>query len=128
MCQPGWQWVICCCSVLAIGGETAREQASLRPGAAVPGSLRELLDIASIPQHKPWRSYQASGYDRGGGYYDSGNFLRVEDQRRYVLMQAEGPGCIDRMYPVAAGRLARASGAAALVSADEETFGGELGV
>ncbi len=66
--------------------------------AAAPGSLWELLDFESIPRVKDWRTYQASGYDRGGGFYDSGNFLRVEPGQRYVLMESDGPGCIDRMW------------------------------
>jgi len=65
---------------------------------ALPGSFSELLDFRSIPHLKTWRTFQASGYDRGGGFYDSGNFLRIEDNRNYVLMEADGPGCIDRMW------------------------------
>jgi hypothetical protein len=65
---------------------------------ALPGSFDELLDFHSIPSMKSWRTFQASGYDRGGGFFDSGNFLRIEPDRRYVLMEAEGPGCIDRMW------------------------------
>ncbi len=63
-----------------------------------PGSFAEMLDFRSIPRWKSWRTFQASGYDRKGGFYDSGNFLRVEDGRRYVLMETDGPGCIDRMW------------------------------
>ena len=63
-----------------------------------PGSFAELLDFRSISHLKTWKTLQASGYDRGGGFYDSGNFLRIEDNRHYVLMEAEGPGCIDRMW------------------------------
>ncbi len=65
---------------------------------ALPGSFAELLDCRSIPRMKSWRTFQASGYDRGGGFFDSGNFLRIEDNRNYVLMEADGPGCIDRMW------------------------------
>jgi hypothetical protein len=63
-----------------------------------PGSLAELNESAVVACPKPWRVYQASGYDRGGGFYDSGNFLRVEPERRYVVMECEGPGVIDRMW------------------------------
>ena len=59
---------------------------------ALPGSFAELLNFRSIPRLKSWRTFQASGYDRGGGFYDSGNFLRIEDNRNYVLMEANGPG------------------------------------
>jgi hypothetical protein len=63
-----------------------------------PGSFAELADLRSACRRKTWRTYQASGYDRGGGFYDSGNFLRIEPDRRYVLMDVKGAGCIDRMW------------------------------
>lgn len=66
--------------------------------AAVPGSWQELLDTASVPCIKPWRTRQASGYDRLGGYFDSGNFLRTEPNGRHILLDAKGPGVIDRMW------------------------------
>ncbi|MBN2271171.1 MAG: DUF2961 domain-containing protein [Sedimentisphaerales bacterium] len=66
--------------------------------AAPPGSFAEMLDLRSVCRLKPWRTLQASGYDRGGGYFDSGNFLRIESNNHYVLMEADGPGCIDRMW------------------------------
>lgn len=66
--------------------------------ANVPGSIVELLELRSAPRLKSWSTYQASGYDRQEGFYDSGNFIRVEQGRRYVLMETTGPGCIDRMW------------------------------
>jgi hypothetical protein len=75
-----------------------KEQVAGFQDEALPGSFDELLDFHSIPSMKSWRTFQASGYDRGGGFFDSGNFLRIEPDRRYVLMEAEGPGCIDRMW------------------------------
>lgn len=66
--------------------------------AALPGSYAELADLRSASRAKPWRTLQASGYDRGGGFYDSGNFLREEPGRRYVMLDRQGPGCIDRMW------------------------------
>lgn len=62
------------------------------------GSIRELLDLRSVARAKPWRTVQQSGYDRRSGYYDSGHFLRTEPGRRLVLLDAVGPGCIDRMW------------------------------
>lgn len=64
----------------------------------LPGSFGELADLRSVCRARSWRTGQASGYDRGGGFYDSGNFLRVEPGRRYVLMEAQGPACIDRIW------------------------------
>lgn len=66
--------------------------------AALPGSWQEMLDTESVPRQKPWRTMQAAGYDRLGGYFDSGNFLRTEPDRRHVLLDAQGPGVIDRLW------------------------------
>jgi hypothetical protein len=63
-----------------------------------PGSYIELADFRFAARPKPWRTYQASGYDRGGGFYDSGNFLREEPGRRFVMLDTAGPGVIDRMW------------------------------
>lgn len=71
---------------------------SSESNANTPGSIAELLDLRSIPRMKSWSTFQASGYDRREGFYDSGNFLRIEEGRRYVLMETAGPGCIDRMW------------------------------
>lgn len=57
-----------------------------------------MTDLRAASRLPAWRTLQASGYDRGGGFYDSGNFLREESGPRYVLMEAKGPGCIDRMW------------------------------
>jgi hypothetical protein len=80
-----WPWITIALSSLVARGAT-------------PGSLAELLDFPAIPQMKSWTTHQASGYDRGGGFYDSGNFLRVEPGPRYILMDTRGPGVIDRMW------------------------------
>ncbi len=63
-----------------------------------PGSVEELADLRGASRLKPWRTLQASGYDRGGGFYASGNFLREEPGRTCVMLETEGPGCIDRMW------------------------------
>ena len=63
----------------------------------VPGSPRELASVLDLPRLRDWRDLQASGFDRDGGFYDSGNFERIEDGgARWVLLDAKGPGCIDR--------------------------------
>jgi len=54
--------------------------------------------MQSLSRLKRWTTHQASGYDRGGGFYDSGNFLRTEPDRRHVLMECDGPGVIDRLW------------------------------
>ncbi len=94
---------LCCCAAAvlcasAIAAKTAFADRSTDETPPVPGSFAELLDPRWLPARKHWRTRQASGYDRDGGFYDSGNFLRIEDGDRYVLMEAHGPGCIDRMW------------------------------
>ncbi len=74
------------------------------PIDAQPGSLTELLDFQGAPRLKKWVSQQASGYDRLGGFYDSGNFLRVDPGPRYVLLDVSGPGVIDRMWFTSKGK------------------------
>ena len=69
-------------------------------GAPVPvGSLRELLDHASIPRLKPWRTHRASS-GLVGRAEDYGNFVREEPRGHFVLMDVEGAGCIDRFWCV----------------------------
>lgn len=85
-------------SLLVTFGLGAVALAAQPPSAAVPGSFAELADFRTTAALKPWRTHQASGYDRGGGFYDSGNFLREEPGRRYVMLETRGPGCIDRMW------------------------------
>lgn len=94
-----WWWLGA--AWLAVGlmagtGESGKEPRE--PIGPTPGSIAELLGFASIPRPKPWTVHQASGYDRDGGFYDSGNFLRVESGRRFVLMESSGPGVIDRLW------------------------------
>ncbi|HEU4754927.1 MAG TPA: DUF2961 domain-containing protein, partial [Armatimonadota bacterium] len=85
-------------AALALLSSQPRPSAGGAAARPVPGSFAELADLRAASRLKPWRTLQASGYDRGGGFYDSGNFLREEPGRRYVLMETRGPGCIDRMW------------------------------
>jgi xylan 1,4-beta-xylosidase len=81
-------------------GEAAPPPAVL-PDPAPPGSPRELVDLLNLPRLRPWKALQASGYDRGGGFYDSGNFLRVDPDGSWVLLDARGAGSIDRIWTTA---------------------------
>lgn len=83
---------------LSLASGEGRVAAAVGASKPLPGSVAESLDRAAIPEAKPWRVHQASGYDRDGGFYDSGNFLRVEAGPQYVLMECDGPGVIDRMW------------------------------
>ncbi len=69
-----------------------------RLACAQSGSLAELLACAEVPRIKSWSTLQTAGNDRLGGFYDSGNFLRVDPGRRYVLLDTTGPGVVDRMW------------------------------
>ena len=82
--------------VLAGAGLLAAPAAALIPGP-VPGSYPELT-VRSPSRAGTWRTLQASGWDRGGGFYDSGNFLHEEPGRRFVMLDTAGPGVIDRMW------------------------------
>jgi len=67
-----------------------------------PGSPRELASVIQLPRLRDWRVLQASGFDRDGGFYDSGNFQRIEEGgARWVLLDAKGPGSIDRIWTTA---------------------------
>lgn len=82
--------------LISLALATARSAVILPPPA--PGSYAELADFHFTARAKAWRTYQASGYDRGGGFYDSGNFLREEPGRRFVMLDTEGSGVLDRMW------------------------------
>jgi hypothetical protein len=60
---------------------------------AVPGSLIELLDLRSLSMRKAWQSYQQSSVDPAGGFYDSSHFVRVDNDRKLVAIDVDGPGC-----------------------------------
>ena len=67
-----------------------------------PGSALELASVIHLPRLRDGQVRQASGFDREGGFYDSGNFERIEDGgARWVLLDAKGPGCIDRIWTTA---------------------------
>ncbi len=84
--------------LLDVGAWAAAPSGLVEITTPLPGSIAEFLDFAAIPRPKPWTTHQASGYDRDGGFYDSGNFRRAEPGRRFVLMESDGPGVIDRLW------------------------------
>ncbi len=50
-----------------------------------------------LARRQNYRAVMASSYDRRGGNHDWSNYLRLEG-RQAVLMEAEGPGCITRIW------------------------------
>lgn len=88
--MPGRLPIIGLAVILMSHGAWGRETAPV-------GSLRGLLDLTSVPRVKPWRTHQAST-GLVDSFRDYGNFVREEPGRRYVLMDVEGAGCIDRFH------------------------------
>ena len=74
-----------------------KSQTGLRTGE-LSGSFAELLILRSACRLKNYRTLQASSYDRQGGFFDAGHFIRTEQGRRYVIMEENNPGCIDRIW------------------------------
>ncbi len=60
-------------------------------------SIEHLYDPLSLARKKVARAMMASSYDRRGGNHDWSNFVRREGTAA-VLMEAEGPGCITRIW------------------------------
>jgi hypothetical protein len=59
--------------------------------------LQRLLDPIALARRCGDRALLASSYDRRGGNHDWSNFIRIEGSEA-VLMDAEGPGCITRIW------------------------------
>lgn len=61
------------------------------------GSLQELLNPYPIERIKPWRTLQSSSglIDLP---YDGGNFVRTEPGQRFVMLDVQGRGSLDRMW------------------------------
>ena len=59
--------------------------------------IEHLYDPLALAKAQSGRSYMASSYDRRGGNHDWSNYIRIEGDAA-VLMEAEGPGCITRIW------------------------------
>jgi hypothetical protein len=59
--------------------------------------IERLYEQLALARASYARSLMASSYDRRGGNHDWSNFIRTEGQAA-VLMEAEGPGCITRIW------------------------------
>ena len=60
-------------------------------------SIEPLYNPPALAKRKAGRHRLASSYDRRGGNHDWSNYLRREGSSA-VLMEAEGPGCITRIW------------------------------
>lgn len=60
-------------------------------------SIERLYNPLALARRKTARSLMASSYDRRGGNHDWSNTIRREGSAA-VLMEAEGPGCITRIW------------------------------
>jgi len=68
-----------------------------------PTGMAALQDIDGLPKWQDGvKMHQFSSYDRGGGNYDSGNFLEKRGNE-YVMMDATGPGQVCRLWLTNAG-------------------------
>ncbi|HLV81651.1 MAG TPA: DUF2961 domain-containing protein [Chthonomonadaceae bacterium] len=61
-----------------------------------PG-ISHLYDPLALARAQKGQARMASSYDRRGGNHDWSNYVRVE-KGAAVLMEAEGPGCITRIW------------------------------
>lgn len=65
-------------------------------------SLSSLLDemstVDQLGENLDWRCYTASSYDRSGGNEDKGQFERILPNGRKLILDAKGPGCVQRVW------------------------------
>jgi len=59
--------------------------------------IESLLNPLLLAKRKLHRSTMSSSYDRRGGNHDWSNYIRREG-RAAVLMEADGPGCVTRIW------------------------------
>ncbi|HWG41569.1 MAG TPA: glycoside hydrolase family 172 protein [Gemmataceae bacterium] len=57
-----------------------------------------LLRLDQLPLLADWPAHQDSSYGRKNDNADAGNFLRIEKNGEQVMMDAEGPGIIYRLW------------------------------
>ena len=63
-----------------------------------PTGMALLQDVDNLPRmNDDVNVFQSSSHDRGGGNYDSGNFVTVQ-AGEYVMLDTKGPGEIARLW------------------------------
>lgn len=81
---------LCAAAVIATGGHVRAYEG--------PAGLALLQDIDNLPRmYSDLNVFQSSSHDRGGGNYDSGNFVTVQGDE-YVMLDTKGPGVITRLW------------------------------
>ena len=80
-------WLVGC---TAVG--SAQDPATPRIG------FEALLALDELPLLVDWPAFQDSSYSRENKNQDAGNFIRVEPNGEQVLMDAEGPGVVFRLW------------------------------
>jgi hypothetical protein len=63
-----------------------------------PIGFKALVGFEKLPLLADWPCHQASSYSRENVNADAGNFIRVEPNGEQVMLEAEGPGCIYRVW------------------------------
>jgi len=61
-------------------------------------ALQEMASLDGLAWKLPWRCYLASSYDREGGNEDKGQFERILPNGRKLVLDADGPGCVQRLW------------------------------
>lgn len=83
---------------LAVVGVFVMVQVAVAAEEIPPIGVEALVGFDRLPLLADWPCYQASSYSRANVNADAGNFIRVEPNGEQVLAEAEGPGCIYRVW------------------------------
>ena len=61
-------------------------------------ALDEMASLDALGRAMPWKTYLASSYDRSGGNEDKGQFEKTLSNGRKLVLDAKGPGCVQRLW------------------------------
>jgi hypothetical protein len=90
-------WCSAAGSIVAVG-ILAVACAAVAAEEIPPIGVAALTAFEKLPLLADWPCYQASSYSRENVNADAGNFIRVEPNSEQVMLEAEGPGCIYRVW------------------------------
>ncbi len=62
------------------------------------GLLEEMASLDRLGGELSWKTHLASSYDRSGGNEDKGQFERILPNGRKLVLDAKGPGCVQRLW------------------------------
>ena len=60
--------------------------------------FKALTEFSQLPLLVDWQTYQDSSYSRARQNADAGVYIRTEENGEQVMMDADGPGCIYRIW------------------------------